>query len=161
METCLQGLRATLVVATITVSLGFKCHRRQDATSQGGGIWLFWKDNTIDVDIVYTTPQVVHVTVQVTPSLFGMIWLGPLPFWSMVIGPLPVQWENLTIADLINFEGNWDLSPLRYFLPQEILQTIKALPLSIITPIEDQPYWPNSNGHCLSISAYRSLIPII
>ncbi|GKV18315.1 hypothetical protein SLEP1_g28713 [Rubroshorea leprosula] len=61
METKLVGARASKAAE----ALGFPRKVIVDADGLAGGIWLLWDDKKFCVDILSTSPQVIHATVQV------------------------------------------------------------------------------------------------
>ncbi|XP_071740367.1 uncharacterized protein [Rutidosis leptorrhynchoides] len=62
-ETHLDGERA----ASLCNQIQYNGHARVDARGHSGGIWLYWKKNEVNVDILFYHHQ--HVTIKVSQSL--------------------------------------------------------------------------------------------
>ncbi|GLT96250.1 hypothetical protein SLE2022_138910 [Rubroshorea leprosula] len=81
-------------------------------------------------------------------------WVGNAPFIN-VSGEGPVD-SSLLVADVINSDGEWDLDFLHTLVPVEIVEIIKAIPLSRNLQLTDSIFWAGSMDGSFTVrSAYQ------
>ncbi|CAN0876754.1 hypothetical protein LINGRAHAP2_LOCUS11480 [Linum grandiflorum] len=74
--------------------MGFSNHFLAEAAGRSGGIWLLWDDNRFTLTVLASTPQVVHLLVEVygkEPWVLSAVYASPSPnirqqLWSQLKG---------------------------------------------------------------------------
>ncbi|GKV16725.1 hypothetical protein SLEP1_g27324 [Rubroshorea leprosula] len=69
------------------------------------------------------------------------VWVGDSPLRSYIVGPISEEFLTMTVARAITPNKEWDVEMLMNWLPVEVVNEIRALPLSSQAPLEDAIYW--------------------
>jgi hypothetical protein len=91
-ETRLGGNRAEKLAKSFPFD-GFLC---TNTIRFAGGIWILWKTDTVDVDLLCFTEQELHVSVKVRGS--NSLWLLSTIYASPHRSECRILWENLNIV---------------------------------------------------------------
>ncbi|KAL8151271.1 hypothetical protein V2J09_021079 [Rumex salicifolius] len=85
-ETHASGLKADRICA----SLGFSQNERVEAVGQSGGIWLLWKDQNIQIDVIEKNSQFIHAKVGKRGHCFNLfaVYASPNPSRRRSLWPL-------------------------------------------------------------------------
>ncbi|GLT67804.1 hypothetical protein SLA2020_400870 [Shorea laevis] len=67
-------------------------------------------------------------------------WVGHQKLLDSAIHPIPQELIDLPVASFISSDKNWDLSPITELLPPNVLDSITAMPLSIIDQFTDSVF---------------------
>ena len=115
-ETRLGGSRATELASSFPFD-GFLCTNTIGFT---GGIWILWKSDAVEVELLCATEQEIHVSVKVRGS--NSLWLLSAIYASSRRSERRILWENLKIIadhhnlpwvmlgdfnDILNTEEKW------------------------------------------------------
>ncbi|CAN0912002.1 Putative ribonuclease H protein At1g65750 [Linum grandiflorum] len=90
LETKVEGTRAVEIIR----DMGFSNHFLAEAAGRSGGIWLLWDDNRFTLTVLASTPQLVHLLVEVygkEPWVLSAVYASPSPnirqqLWSQLKG---------------------------------------------------------------------------
>ncbi|GKV45487.1 hypothetical protein SLEP1_g52559 [Rubroshorea leprosula] len=83
-------------------------------------------------------------------------WVGHAPL-AMEGDPLPTS-PSLMVADVINQEGEWDLDYLNSLIPADVIEVIRAIPLSRHVQLQDNTFWSDSMDGSFSVKSAYHLI---
>ncbi|GKV23692.1 hypothetical protein SLEP1_g33394 [Rubroshorea leprosula] len=78
-------------------------------------------------------------------------WVGNAPLIN-VSGEGPID-SSLLLADVINSDGEWDLDFLHTLVPVEIVEIIRAIPLSRNLQLTDSIFWAGSMDGSFTVRA--------
>jgi hypothetical protein len=96
-ETRMSGTKADNILRSLPFDGGFST----DTIGFAGGIWLLWRSDLVDVEVISATEQEVHALVRVSPS--SSPWLLSAIYASPRFADRLVLWNNLKlIADSHN-----------------------------------------------------------
>lgn len=70
---------------------GFDRHERVEATGYAGGIWCFWRNDKLVVQVVGKHNQFIHLRMQAD----GMTWLFTIVYGSPIPSQRRILWEKL------------------------------------------------------------------
>jgi hypothetical protein len=91
-ETRMGGQKAEAIIR----SLLFDSANSTDTIGFAGGIWLLWRSDMVDVDVLSATEQEIHALIRVSPSSP----LGSLVLYMLVLGLLTGVYSG-TISRLL------------------------------------------------------------
>ncbi|KAJ4847776.1 hypothetical protein Tsubulata_003312 [Turnera subulata] len=79
------------VAERIISGLGYNCSHRVEARGFADGIWLMWNDDQVEVQILYSHTQLVHVRVSKGSSAFFLtvVYASPQEKWRRYC------WKNI------------------------------------------------------------------
>ncbi|GLT82353.1 hypothetical protein SLE2022_007380 [Rubroshorea leprosula] len=85
------------------------------------------------------------------------IWVGNSKLLESIIAPVPQHLLGTKVSDIIsNLE--WNLLQLTDFVPENVLQLIATIPLSITGHLNDQIYWNAASCGDFTVKSAFSLI---
>ena len=88
-ETRMSGARADEIIE----ALPFDGYAVADTIGFAGGIWMLWRSNLVQVDVLATTEQEIHVLIQVRSQTFS--WLISAIYASPRFEEGCMLWNNL------------------------------------------------------------------
>ena len=95
-ETRISGSRA----GDILRSLPYDGIHTTDPIGYAGGIWLLWRKNMADLEVLATTEQEIHAIVKV--NNFDHPWLLSLIYGSPRFAERKILWENLCFVSTLH-----------------------------------------------------------
>ncbi|GLU24096.1 hypothetical protein SLE2022_400600 [Rubroshorea leprosula] len=90
-------------------------------------------------------------------QLWNDIWVGNSTLLESTIAPVPQHLLGMKVSDIIS-NSNWNLIQLTDLLPENVLQLIAAIPLSITGHLNDQIYWNAASCGDFTVKSAFSLI---
>lgn len=85
-------------------------------------------------------------------------WLGNGPIANYENVQVPEAYKHATVGQFITRERNWNVSILEGIIPDNILDAIRAYPISVEDNRIDTRSWPHSGTGLLSVKSAFSLI---
>jgi hypothetical protein len=90
-ETRMGGQKAEAIIR----SLPFDGAHFTDTIGFAGGIWLLWRSDMVDVDVLSATEQEIHALIRVSPT--SPPWLISAIYASPRFADRCILWNNLKI----------------------------------------------------------------
>ncbi|GAU48590.1 hypothetical protein TSUD_405800 [Trifolium subterraneum] len=85
-------------------------------------------------------------------------WLSNEPGLDIYVEQMPTEMHSWTVSDMLNGDGNWNMSVLKNYLPQEILDKILILIPPRATDGADVRVWPGNRMGMFSVSSAYKLL---
>ncbi|GKV48718.1 hypothetical protein SLEP1_g55522 [Rubroshorea leprosula] len=90
-------------------------------------------------------------------QLWNDIWVGNSTLLESTIAPIPQHLLGMKVSDIIS-NSKWNLIQLTDLLPENVLQLIATIPLSISGHLNDQIYWNAASCGDFTVKSAFSLI---
>ncbi|CAN1176014.1 Putative ribonuclease H protein At1g65750 [Linum perenne] len=91
-------------------------------------------------------------------NLWNHRWLDENPLSIHLTGSIETHQQGWKVSNIIDESGNWNLTEICRYLPSEIVQRIRDIPLDPSRRVQDRIYWDAApNGEYTTKSAYWSL----